>query len=126
MIIPGVTNPAGVIGQGAGPATGGLPRGAINTTHQLIFATTGVPVPAQWIKVPQGSSVYIRASNGTTVGNVAGVRVAISRELLSTANGGDFIANNTEIYYPVDNTGQIWAVGTAADGVAIAIRANAT
>jgi hypothetical protein len=99
------------------------PRSAINRTFNVIITTTGVPQPCPAVAVEPGANVSVRGSNGTNAGNAALVRTALYRGALS-GQGGDPITPDTEINYPIDNTGQIWVVGTAGDGIAIAIRAN--
>jgi hypothetical protein len=102
-----------------------LPQAAINTSIQVIFAATGVPQPLPGIRVPVQATVRIRAHNGTNAGNAAPCRAALYREAL-TGTGGDVMTPDTEIIYPLDNTAQVWVVGTAGDGVLCSIRANAT
>jgi hypothetical protein len=122
---PGLTGSGGVIGAGAMPRTGLVPRKAINYSVRMIFAVTGVPQVSQAIYVPPGTSVSIRAHNGLPTGNTAPCRVAQSREeLLLSATSGDVITPDTSISFPVDNLGQVWAVGTAGDGIILSIQAG--
>jgi hypothetical protein len=122
---PGLTGSGGVIGAGSTPSTGLVPRKAINYSVRMLFAVNDVPQVSQPVYVPPGTTVYIRAHNGTTTGNSAPCRVALSvGELSLGSTSGDVITPDTEISYPVDNLCQIWAAGTAGDGIIIAIRAG--
>lgn len=121
----GITDQSGIIGSGAKPSFPSLPRAAINQSVKMIFAATGTPQMSQPVHVPAGSTVYIRAHNGAAAGNTAICRVALSREgLVAGSAAGDTLTPDTEINYPVDNLGQIWAVGTQNDGIIISIRAG--
>jgi hypothetical protein len=71
----------------------------------------------------RGATVTIRAHNGTNTGNANFVRVAHQPEIL-TGIGGDPITPDSEITWPADQTGQIWVVGTAADGINVKIQAT--
>lgn len=100
-------------------------RAAINRSTKILFAADNVPTPVPHMFVPGYTSVYIRAHNGTPTGNSEPVLVATYPEGL-TAGRGDVITPDTEITFPVDNTGQIWAQGKAGDGVIVSIRAANT
>jgi hypothetical protein len=91
------------------------PRKAINHTVTLILKSTGVPQKFPGLVVEFGLSVALRGHNGTT-GNAAAVRVATYPEALSGSNGR-VITPDTEIGFAVDHLGQVWAVGTAGDGL---------
>ena len=47
--------------------------------------------------------------------------MALDRESLNVGLG-DPITKDTEINYPVDSTGQIWAMGTQGDTLTISLR----
>jgi hypothetical protein len=111
------------VNKGKAP-TPSLPRAAINIQSQLVFAATGVPQALPVIHVPADCIVYIRAHNGTT-GNAQNCRIAMSREELIAGNAmGSTLTPNTEVPFPVDHLGQIWAVGTAGDGIIARINAS--
>lgn len=126
----GLTNSPGIIGgESLSKPAPTQPRGAINQWQRVIFAVSGVPQVAQPVFVPPNCLVYIRAHNGTLAGNQHVCRVATNPQALSggiAGTGGNAITPDTEINFPVDNHGQIWAVGTALDGIIISNRANAT
>jgi hypothetical protein len=111
----GLANSPGMNATTLGTPT--IPRTAINQSHRLTFAATGVSQNFQPMHVPAGCSVYIRG-NSTNVGVAY---VAVNRETLAVGLG-DPVTKDTEINYPVDNTGQIWAMGTAGDGLTVSIR----
>lgn len=135
MAIPTPTPapPPGYHGWGAGNGPTGLRNSpgvaakpgfgpqAVNISHQVLINTTGVPQQLQPIMVPPGTLVAIRAHNGTDAGNQHVVRLADNSEAL-TGNLGSVITPDSEISWPCDNTGQIWVVGTAGDGVQIKIQ----
>jgi hypothetical protein len=112
-----VTEAEKVFGIGATSPTPSIPRAAINRSVTMTFAATGVAQIFPPVHVPSGCSVYIRGGSGNT--GIA--RVATDRETLSVGLG-DPITKDTEINYPVDNTGQIWAVGTQGDSLTISLR----
>jgi hypothetical protein len=100
-------------------------RPAINATYKAIFSVTGQPINMPAVSVPPNASVYIRGHNGTNSGNAQPCRAALSPEGLLLTKG-DVITPDTEITFPVNNLGQIWAVGTAADRIVVSIRAVST
>jgi hypothetical protein len=91
------------------------PRKAINFTIPLIFQATGVPITFPGLIVPEGLSVSLRGATALGV-NASIVRVAENREGLQSG-GGRIITPDTEISFPVDHLGQVWAVGTLNDGL---------
>jgi hypothetical protein len=99
------------------PATSSIPRAAINRSTHLTFATTGVAQVFPSIHVPAGCTVYIRGDKG----NVAIAYVAMDRETLGIG-AGDPVTADTEISYPADRAGQVWAQGTQNDGLTLSIR----
>jgi hypothetical protein len=122
---PGIAanSSSGIIGFGAKIGRPNQPRAAINTSQRVIFAATGVAQMCQVVFVAPDCNVFIRAHNGTSSGNAAICYVGHSQEELNSS-GGDVITPDTEISYPVDHTGQIWAVGKLGDGITVSIRAN--
>jgi hypothetical protein len=120
-----ITGSQGIIGRGAKAGSPHVARGALNISTRMIFAATGVPQVSQPIFVPPGCNVYVRGSNGTPAGNTGPVRIGLSREAVSGTQG-DVIFGTTDVSFPVDNTGQIWAAGAAGDGLIIAVRSVAT
>jgi hypothetical protein len=116
---PGLLNPTAIPTK----ATARPPAEAINITLTVILRETGVPQVCPPYVVPLGASVNVRGQNGTSGGNTAAVFVDNNPATL--ANGkGRMITPDTEIFYPVDTTAQIWVVGTAADGIQVTITAN--
>jgi hypothetical protein len=100
-----------------------LPRAAINISVQRVFANAS-PIRLPALIVPPGGSVTIRGNNGTTQGNTKSVFVALRSEDLQGAQGYT-ITPDTEISYPVDNLSQIYASGTAGDGIIVSVRGAA-
>lgn len=92
------------------------PRRAVNFQYRMIFAATGVPQQFPALVVPMGLSVTLRASNSTLAGNAGMVRVAATQDGLD-GGAGRAISPDTVISFPVDHMAQIWAVGTAGDGI---------
>ena len=118
----GLKNSPDLGGPGGMPEWAMQPRQAVNRQFTAIIATTGLAQPLPPVHVPPGANVSVRGHNGAT-GNTAVVRASVSRADLLQTNGGNPITPDTEISFPVDNVGQIWIVGTAGDGVVVAIRA---
>lgn len=88
-------------------------------THQMILATYNVPQRAEFFKVPPGATVRVRAHNGLA-GNVGVVYVATDRGSLR-GSGRTPLAPLDDVSFTVDNTGRIWAMGGATDGVVISV-----
>jgi hypothetical protein len=96
------------------------PRNAINFTTQLVFAATDVPQRFPALIVPHGLSVALRGVVGGTV-NTNAAYIATTRDELTEAASGRYTispeSQNTVVSFPVDNLGQIWAMGTKGDGL---------
>jgi hypothetical protein len=101
----------------------GFRAASFNQSFYLILQNTGVAQPAPALNVPRGASVTIRAHNGTTTGNAAIIRLGRHPELLNGIDG-DPITPDSDIAWPCDSTGEIWAKGTAGDGNRISIQAG--
>lgn len=100
-----------------------VPQGAINITLPVILLATNTPQPCVPYQVPRQAVVNIRAANGTNTGNQFSVYVGQSpSECMGTS--ARQISPDSEINYPVDNTGQIWVRGTAADGIQVYVTAQ--
>jgi hypothetical protein len=95
------------------------PRRAVNNTINTVIAQTGVPQVLPAVIVPAGLSVALRGSTAAGV-NAGVVRVALYPDVL-LSGGGRVITPDTEISFPVDHLGQIWIIGTAADGLVVTI-----
>ena len=91
------------------------PRKAVNFSYRLVLAATGVPQQFPGLIVPVGLSVTLRGHNGAN-GNANLVRVAVTQDGLE-GGGGRAVTPDTVISFPVDHMGQVWAVGTAGDGL---------
>jgi len=103
--------------------TGLLPRGAINVSLPIIFQADDVPQHCPPFQVPIGASVNVRGSNGTNAGNSEPCFIGTNKEELSNG-GGRQVTPDTEIFFPVDNTVQVWARGKAGDGVQVYVTGN--
>ena len=118
-----ITGMAGVLGAGAGPYTGPHPaKRAVNKTVN-VYLVLGVATPVPSIKVGPGESVFLRAAS-TNTGNTL---VATSPEILTAYFGGGayILSADTEISFPVDDTGQRWLRCPAANGnVMVSVRMN--
>jgi len=115
----GLTNSPNVQAQNRAPNS--VSR-SVNQAFYVIIRTSNVPQQAPAVFVPRGASVLIRAHNGTSNGNADLVRVSDHQELLGTIDG-DPITPDSEITWPCDVT-NFWIVGTAGDGVRVAIQAG--
>lgn len=101
------------------PIDDGKPPSATNQGGILVMASsTSDLVQAPTYRVPFGMIVRVRGNPA----NTKNVMVSLVREDLLLGRG-DQIGPNTEIIYPVDNTGVIWALfQNDADQLAISIR----
>jgi len=127
----GLTNTPGLGGLGpqtTGYATIPTRRGngqtspSVNYDFTIVFAATGVPQACQPLAIAPGWAVSVRGNNGTLSGNANPVYVAKTRARLLLSVMPQPITPDTEISFPVDNTGQIWGVGTEGDGIIVSIR----
>jgi hypothetical protein len=100
-----------------------ISQAAVNITFTVVLRTTGIPQPCPPYWVPLQASVNVRGQNGKAAGNSAPVFVGVSPNDVSNG-GGRMITPDTEIFYPVDSTSQIWVNGTAGDGIQVTITAN--
>jgi hypothetical protein len=114
----GLKNGIDAGGPGAGLVSS-QPRKAINYTIRMLLAATGVPQRFPGIIIPEGLSVSLRGHNGGT-GNAAAVCVGNHPEY-ANASSGRIITPDTEISFPVDHGAQIWATGTAGDGLIMSV-----
>ena len=133
--IPGLTitlNPSQPTGltNSASTAVSTYPQGtptarkAVNKKYLYVFPASGL-VNGPSIAIAPGWSVSIRAHNGVDAGNQHVCKVATSYEELGGSQT-ETITPDTEITFPVDNLHQIWASGTAGDGIIISVRAGNT
>lgn len=95
---------------------------SVNYSFKIVFAATGVPQAFPPLKIAPGWAVSVRGNNGTTDGNANAIYVARNRSALLLPSQTQTITPDTEISFPVDNVGQIWAVGTEGDGAIVSIR----
>ncbi|HMG85589.1 MAG TPA: hypothetical protein VK574_07590 [Terracidiphilus sp.] len=110
------------LGTAAGNMVG--PRGAIFAVIQITFAASNQPIQFPQYLVPLGCSVSLRGDSGVGA-NAAIVFAAANPSALQPGGRRASITPDTEITYPVDNVGQIWAMGTAGDGLLATIRGGA-
>ena len=105
-----------------GSAASQLLNGTQNSVRQfvMILSATGVVQAMQYGVVPPGHTVLVRGHNGGA-GNTNNVRVSRWAESLGSI-GGNSITPDTEIVFPVDNLCNIFAVGTAGDGLIITVQ----
>ena len=100
------------------------PQGALNLRFQLVFAVTGQPVNGPGFIVPPGAQVNLRTVNGAAV-NANACSIGDYPEQLGTSTamvlppGAD-----VTVPWPCNNLSQIWASGTAADGLLITLLVN--
>jgi hypothetical protein len=95
------------------------PRGATNIRVPLAIAATGVPQQCVSIPVAPGLTVTLIGVVGQAV-NAHDVWVADNRQEL-LAGTGRRVPAGSEVEFPVDNTGRIWYIGTAADGLLVTV-----
>jgi SH3-like domain-containing protein len=98
------------------------PAPSVNYSFKIVFATTGVPQVFPSLRIAPGWAVSVRGNNGTTGGNANAIYVARKRSALLLPTQTETVTPDTEISFPVDNVGQIWAVGTAGDGAIVSVR----
>jgi hypothetical protein len=116
---PGLLNPTSIpTKKGAQP-----PAEAINITLTITLRVDDIPQVCPPYVVPLGASVNVRGQNGTADGNAASIFIANHPSALQNGNGR-MITPDTEIFYPVDSTAQIWISGKAGDGAQVTITAN--
>lgn len=107
-------------GKPAGTNVG--PRAAICDSYQIVFANTNQPINFPSVIVPLGCSVSLRGVNGGTPN--LGVAFAARYPVALQSTRHATITPDTEVSYPADNLNEIWAMGTAADGLVATIRGN--
>jgi hypothetical protein len=95
------------------------PRAATNIRIPQVLAATGVAQNCPSVPVAPGLTVTLIGVVGQAA-NAHDVFVASYPEELA-AGGGRRVPAGAEVQYPVDNTGQIWFQGTAADGLLITV-----
>lgn len=89
---------------------------------QIVFAATNKPQQVPVFQVAPGMSVTVQGINGQAV-NANPCYIGEFPESLGTSSsrvvpaGGD-----VTVPWPVNNTGQIWAQGTAGDGLLVLIQ----
>jgi len=92
----------------------------INASFSVVLAATNVPQSVPGMLVPAGSTVRLRANNGTTAGNAKVIFAASYREALANG-GGTPLAPLDMIVFPAHNLARIWIAGTAGDGVVVTV-----
>jgi hypothetical protein len=96
------------------------PAIVVNWSHTLVFAATNVPQQFPPFRVPPACSVRVRANNGQIAGNTKVVFVSEYRDVLQVGNGVPLNPLD-DIALPVDNTGKVWSMGQAGDGVTVQV-----
>jgi hypothetical protein len=106
-----------------------LPTGLIVTTPgpslresiQLIFTETAVPYQAPSFRVQPGMVVILTPYTANRL-NTDPVSIADRRTLFQTSYAALLApAADAELVWPCENTANIWAGGTAGDGLLITI-----
>lgn len=116
----------GLGGAASGAAAGGGPKPRqsliaappANFTHTLVVKATGVPQNFPGFLVPPGSTVRVRANNGTSAGNAQVIFVAGYAGIL-LSGGGMPLAPLDDQPFLVTNLASIWVMGTLGDGVVV-------
>jgi hypothetical protein len=97
------------------------PGKAFRTSIQLVFKTTGAPVQCPSFRVQAGMSVLISPINGSAV-NANPCFIADRASLVGTSSGSVLPAGaDVSLVWLTDNTGKIFAAGTAGDGILVTI-----
>jgi hypothetical protein len=99
------------------------PREAINLSAQTILAANNAPQQCPPFVVPAGATVTLRPW-GRTGQNTGVINVG---KYYEDAQFGSFAlipAADVVLPWPVDNTGEIWIMGVANDGVVVSVTAN--
>ena len=115
-----------ILGKGAGlKLQQSEPRPAINISIQLYFLVTNQPIRFPPLTIPKGLSVTLRGVNGAAINANPAYVGNYADQLLggtTTHNSGRLsISPDTAQSYPCDNLAQIWAMGTAGDGLLASI-----
>lgn len=123
----GYTAPTGGAGAGLNKLPGAVAKPIeaqqnypVSDSVLLIIKTTKVPQQSPPLRVPFGSTVRVRATNGTTAGNTDPVFVAQNAQALLLGMGTPLMPLD-DVQYPVDSLVLVWVSGTANDGVVISI-----
>lgn len=96
---------------------------SINRAYYVILKASGVPQQGPSVFVPPNTLVSVRAHNGTNAGNTNTIRISKRPETFGIIDG-DPLTPDSDISWPVDNLNQLWVLGTAGDGVRVAIQAG--
>lgn len=101
------------------PLVSAQPRAAVNVTLPITIAADNTPMKLPGLQVPAGLGVSLRGA--TKLGaNVSVVRVSTDPDELRQG-GGRVITPDTEIGFPCNHLGELWYMGTAADGLIVTI-----
>ncbi|HUX10918.1 MAG TPA: hypothetical protein VMW51_09770 [Terriglobia bacterium] len=91
----------------------------VSQSFMVLLAGTHVAQQCIPMHVPPGSTVRVRATNGAA-GNAAVIFVGTDRLILQSGQGTPLMPLD-DVEFPTDSAGQLWAYGTAGDGVVISI-----
>src|SRR5580692_5493237 len=107
------------------PLQENTPRPAVNISLQMIFQATNVPQAFGSCEVLPGLAPQLGGSNGSAA-NAQNAFVALSPEKLVSGNGRTIVPPSISaadaVTFAVNNTSQIWAMGTEGDGIQLVIR----
>jgi hypothetical protein len=101
---------------GGRPTFNSFPAQAPNWSHTLVLAATGVAQVFPGFLVPSGATVRVRANNGATAGNAQVIKWALYPGALLQGGGIPMLPLDDQSCL-VRNTGNIWVMGTAGDGL---------
>jgi hypothetical protein len=97
------------------------PGPGIQVTFQLVFVTTGKVIQCPKFRLQSGMAVTLSPVNGTAV-NANPCSVAERAQLVGTSSARMLPAgSDVTIGWTCDNTAQIFAAGTAGDGLLVTV-----
>lgn len=100
-----------------------IPGPALYEQFQVLFAATNVPQQVPGFVVPPGASVALYPTTSAGV-NAHAAYVGEQPDLLGTSGSRALPAGaDVSIGLAYDNTGSIWVMGTAGDGVLVVVSA---
>lgn len=102
---------------------GGRVTQPINYEETISFGVTGQVYQGAGYPVPPGATVRVLGANQTDAGNAHIAFIGKSPDQ-AKSGAGMTVRSGFEHVYPVTNTAQIYASGTAGDGIVISVKAN--
>lgn len=99
------------------------PSEPMNIRFQLYFANQGQPYQCPGFRVVPGTVVTLRTANGSVI-NANPCYIAEDPEALLQTNAA-FVAPpgaDVTVPWPITNTCQIWATGSAGDGLLVTVQ----